>query len=190
MTPWVYHLEDDWEFLRKGFIDESFDVFETSIPTEYQTGNTWRGGKRKGGTTVAPNTFPNNYRDPEYNHTRMDHFFFNPERLYSVVLCWNMYRSKVWCNRTYLYEYKGSKWYDMQWKEKRGVTWGGFSFNAGLQPTFLYHMYGDYLARGGEWERSEKMIGEGFRVALMAPPACDHIGKSEHVGGYGVNIDE
>ena len=72
----------------------------------------------------------------------------------------------------------------MKWKEKRGVTWGGFSFNAGLQPSFLYDIYGEYLAPGGEWERSEKMIGEGFRVALMAPPACDHIGKWEHVGDY------
>ena len=182
-TEWIYHLEDDWIFMREGFIDESFDIFEQSVPAKYQTGHEW---KDKWDLNVETNTFPNRYRDPEYNHSRMDHYFFDPHNLYSVVLCWNMYRSKTWCNRTYLYEYKGSKWYDMKYHLKRGVTWGGFSFNAGLQPKFLYDMYGEYLAPGGEWARSEKMIGEGFRVALMAPPACDHIGRDRHVGPIGL----
>eukprot|EP01083_Nonionella_stella_P069698 185986_1 len=153
ITPWIYHIEDDWIFSREGWIDESFDIFEASIPSQYQTAHNWSN----------------------------DHFFYDPHALYSVVLCWNMYRQRVWCNRTYLYEYKGSQWYNMNYHLKRGVTWGGFSFNAGLQQTFLYQMYGKFMSPKGEWGKSEQMIKDGLKVALMAPPACDHIGKGRHV---------
>ena len=38
-TPWIYHIEDDWRFMRGGFINEAFDIFETGIPAQYQTGS-------------------------------------------------------------------------------------------------------------------------------------------------------
>ena len=177
-TPWIYHIEDDWEFLKKGFIDQSFDIFESTISEDDQTGSKW---VAPGGRIGLNNTFPDQYRNPHRRGTDYDHFFYNPDQLYSVVLCWNMYREKQWCNRTFLYEYKSAKWYNMEYHFKRGVTWGGFSFNAGLQPTFLYKMYGKFFSPAGEWGKSEQMIRDGFTVALMGPPACDHIGRQRHV---------
>eukprot|EP01084_Bolivina_argentea_P045559 83872_1 len=118
-TPWIYHIEDDWIFSRKGFIDESFDIFETGISSKYQSGLNWT---NKIGINGLVNKFPNNYRKPEGNQTGIDHFFYNSDTIYSVVLCWNMYRQRMWCNRTYLYEYKGSQWYNMKYHLKRGVT--------------------------------------------------------------------
>ena len=177
-TNWIYHIEDDWIFKRKGFIDESFDIFESTIPPEHQTGLKY---VNRVGQTGLINKYPNHYRNPEGNKTARDHFFYDPNGLYSVVLCWNMYRKKQWCNRTYLYEYKDSQWYNMNYHFKKGYTWGGFSFNAGLQPSFLYRMYGKFFSPVGEGGKSEQMIKDGFRVAFMAPPACDHIGWERHV---------
>ena len=167
-TEWIYKLEDDWKFLRGDFVDESFDIFETSLPHKYKSNK-------------LTNTYPANYRNADKNRSAMDHYFYNSAAIYSVVLCWNMYRQRIWVNRTYLYEYKESKWYDMKYHLKRNVLWGGYSFNAGLQPTFLYKMYGNFLSPKGEGGRSEMMIRDGFKVALMAPPACDHIGRDRHV---------
>ena len=133
------------------------------------------------GNTGLVNTYPYGYRNPHGNRSEVEHWWYNPEQIYSVVLCWNMYRQKIWCNRTYLYEYKKSRWYNMRYHLKRGVTWGGFSFNAGLMPTFLYGLYGRFFSPMGEWGKSEQMIQDGFKVALTAPPACDHIGRGRHV---------
>jgi len=180
-TPWIYHIEDDWLFTRQGFIDEAFDIFETAIAKQHQTGEEWVNPKDGRSGLINKFGIPGAYRHPEGNQTAIDHFFYDPDSIYSVVLCWNMYRQKPWCNRTYMYEYKGSQWYNMKYHLKRGVTWGGFSFNAGLQPTFLYLMYGKFFSPMGEWGKSEQMIQDGFKVALIAPPACDHIGKGRHV---------
>eukprot|EP01083_Nonionella_stella_P169888 576997_1 len=40
-SHWVYHVEDDWRFTRHGFIDDSFDIFETNVDEKYQTGAYW-----------------------------------------------------------------------------------------------------------------------------------------------------
>ena len=177
-TPWIYHIEDDWLFTRYRFIQQSFDIFETTIPEKFQTGKKW-GLINKFGDESA-------YRYPESNHDEIEHFWFDPNTIYSVVLCWNMYRKRPFCNRTYLYEYKDSQWYNMKYHVKKddfwgSVTWGGFSFNAGLQPTFLYEMYGKFFSPMGEWGKSQQLIKDGFKIALMAPPACDHIGRGRHI---------
>eukprot|EP01084_Bolivina_argentea_P045560 83873_1 len=206
-TPWIYHIEDDWMFTRSGFIKESFDIFETNVDEKYQTGNEWynteclrfRNKHESHRISLCPaplsglnNTYPYDYRHYDrYYHPEvirdlepMDHFWYNPNDKYSIVLCWTMYKQKNWINRTFLYEYKDSKWYEMQYFIKDNVMWGGFSFNSGLMPTHVYDMYiKRFYSAKGEWGMSQKLIDHGFKVALLASFACDHIGKGKHVEG-------
>eukprot|EP01083_Nonionella_stella_P000549 1558_1 len=201
-TSWIYHIEDDWEFIRYNFVDESFDIFETSIDNTLQTGKQWINSECKryenenikeecpAPMTGLNNTYPNNYRHGDRDRPErwrgqpLDHFFFNPHQKYSIVVCWTLNNRNNFINKTFLYEYKDAKWYDMQYFLKHYVTWGGFSFNSGLLPTALYRLLiKDFFSPKGEWGVSQLLIKHGFKVALLGKVACNHIGKARHITG-------
>ena len=60
--------------------------------------------------------------------------------------------------------------------------WFSYSFNPGLRRTADYKALGSFAAIGHEADISLRFKKKGMSMAVLANPACTHIGEGRHVG--------